>query len=232
MSAAAIDRARFVPYDTTEYPFARIVAEQVFGSPPPLERLHEQVPPALRGDREGEPLGYVDNLALRELLASAGDESELLRTYRRLVEKVLAPLFGGRISFSRRPTFRVHMAGTESVSNWHTDVEVTGRHDQINAWLPFTDAFGGGTIWVERDYGRGDFAPVDVSYGELLLFDGGWLSHGSVSNDTGTTRVSADFRFAPLRPDLPHPDLGILGGRPKAGYRPSEPGRRTAPASR
>lgn len=215
MSAAALDRSRLIGYDTAAYPFAEIVAAQVFGVPADLARLHERAA-ALLGSGAGEPLGYRDNLELRRRLAEVAIDSDLMATYRRLVEEVVAPLFGGRISFSRKPTFRVHMAGTTGVSNWHTDAEVTGRHDQINAWVPFTDTFATNTIWVERDYGTGDYVPVEVAYGEILLFDGGWLSHGSVPNETDSTRVSADFRFSPLRDDLPQPDLGILAGRPVA----------------
>jgi ectoine hydroxylase-related dioxygenase (phytanoyl-CoA dioxygenase family) len=76
------------------------------------------------------------------------------------------------------------------------------------------DAFDTNTIWVETDYGRGDYVPVPVSYGEILLFDGGWLLHGSVPNTTPVTRVSFDFRFAAKRADLPNRTLGVLDARP------------------
>ena len=61
--------------------------------------------------------------------------------------------------------------------------------------MPFTDVDETATLWLESFYGRGDYAPVPVRYGEVLIFDGGYLSHGSVPNRTRTTRVSLDMRF-------------------------------------
>ena len=91
---------------------------------------------------------------------------------------------------------RVHLAGTPDVSKWHRDVDVTGRTDQINAFLPFTRCFDGSALWCESDYGRGDYAPLQMEYGRLYLFDGGYLAHGTMPNATDCTRISLDFRFA------------------------------------
>jgi ectoine hydroxylase-related dioxygenase (phytanoyl-CoA dioxygenase family) len=96
----------------------------------------------------------------------------------------------------------VHLAGSPSASAWHTDQQVTGRDDQINVWLPFADTCPANTLWVETEYGRGDYRPICVRYGQMLLFDGGRLSHGTVRNDSPLTRVSMDFRFAPLVPGI------------------------------
>jgi ectoine hydroxylase-related dioxygenase (phytanoyl-CoA dioxygenase family) len=67
--------------------------------------------------------------------------------------------------------------------------------DQVNFWMPFTDVDDTAALWLESCYGRGDYAPVPLRYGEVLIFDGGYLSHGSVPNRTRTTRVSLDMRF-------------------------------------
>ena len=77
---------------------------------------------------------------------------------------------------------------------------MTGRDDQINVWLPFVSTCDANTLWTETDYGRGDYRPVTVEYGQLLLFDGGLLSHGTVANTSGQTRVSMDLRIAPRAP--------------------------------
>jgi ectoine hydroxylase-related dioxygenase (phytanoyl-CoA dioxygenase family) len=122
--------------------------------------------------------------------------------YRELMYFIVAPLFAMTLSYSRRPPFRVHLAGSPSASSWHTDKQVTGRDDQINIWLPFADTCAANTLWVETDYGRGDYTPVVVEYGQMLLFDGGLLSHGTVKNTSGQTRVSMDLRFAPHGPGV------------------------------
>lgn len=206
--------AKFIPYDTGKYPFAKIIAEDVYHIPD-LSRLHVYVKKMKQQKGLPATLSYPDNLALRALMDGLKDDCRFYNVYRAFITEVLAPLFGGSIRFSAHPKFRVHLAETESVSKWHTDVEYTGRHEQVNAWLPFTDAFGTNTLWVESGYGNADYRPVDVMYGEVLLFDGGYLSHGTVPNTTDATRVSIDFRFHSTKEDLLKPDGGILACRPK-----------------
>jgi ectoine hydroxylase-related dioxygenase (phytanoyl-CoA dioxygenase family) len=68
-----------------------------------------------------------------------------------------------------------------------------------------------------------------VRYGEVLIFDGGYLSHGTVSNQTQTTRVSLDMRFclkgAATR--LEGVDLmNILAARLGTGHQPRRNGDR------
>jgi ectoine hydroxylase-related dioxygenase (phytanoyl-CoA dioxygenase family) len=57
--------------------------------------------------------------------------------------------------------------------------------------------------------------PVALRYGEALLFDGGKLLHGSVPNESDITRVSMDFRFAPLRRGFEEGPHGILSLLPR-----------------
>lgn len=215
---SALECARFLPYDTAVYDFARVIAEDVFAVEQ-LEQLHHAALAEKRQRCPDPQLRYGDNMRLRTRLACVARPSRFYDLFDRLVSRVVAREFG-RMSCNSRPTFRVHMAGTPSVSDWHTDVEVTGRHDQITAWVPFTHCSGTNTLWVESDYGRGDYQPVAVRYGEIFLFDGGYLKHGSVPNETQSSRVGMDFRFAPLRTELPGWDRGILSGRP-VGYRPA-----------
>ena len=91
---------------------------------------------------------------------------------------------------------RVHFPGTPSVSSFHHDIIVTKRIDQVNFWLPFNTVDGSATIWLESDYGACDYQPVRVEYGQVLIFDGGYIGHGSVFNDSDTTRTSMDMRFS------------------------------------
>ena len=44
--------------------------------------------------------------------------------------------------------------------------------------------FAGNALWCEAEYGARDYRPIDLMPGEALLFDGGYLEHGSVANDT------------------------------------------------
>jgi ectoine hydroxylase-related dioxygenase (phytanoyl-CoA dioxygenase family) len=108
---------------------------------------------------------------------------------------VLAPVAGRSLSYSNRPKVRVHFPGTASVSSFHCDVPVTKRVDQINFWLPVTDVHATAALHLESDYGLQDYVPVPLRYGQALIFDGGYLGHGSVLNSTEVTRISFDMRF-------------------------------------
>jgi hypothetical protein len=142
------------------------------------------------------------------------DSSNFYKIYNKFMITYVAKFFGGKISYSQHPKMRVHLAGTSSVSLWHRDVDITHRPDQINMWVPLTDCSASNSLFVESDYGRADYGAIDVRYGEVLFFDGGFLSHGTVDNSTDKTRVSFDLRFSVLRRPLPAIAKAIIGNRP------------------
>jgi hypothetical protein len=200
--------ARLLEYDTRTLPFAQWLAARIYKTPR-LDKLHEHAcAPA-------DSLTYEDNLRLRNLMQRLKDDSPFYKLYNGFAVHVIAAQFGRKIAYSSHPKMRVHLAGTPTVSKWHRDVDVTGRFDQINVWLPFTNAFGGNSLWIESDYGTGDYRPVEVRYGQALLFDGGLLEHGTVTNDTDTTRVSLDFRFSILGDTLPEIAQPFFENRPE-----------------
>lgn len=183
-----------LPYDTRSFPFAGLLKRDVFGVRR-LDLLHEYVRQRRRALGADEALTLQDNLTLRRLMQDLADDSPFYQLYRHFMYKVLAPAVGRPLSYSSHPKMRVHLPDTPSVSSFHSDVPVTGRIDQVNFWMPFTDVDDTAALWLESSYGRGDYAPVPLRYGEVLIFDGGYLSHGSVPNRTQTTRVSLDMRF-------------------------------------
>lgn len=204
---------RYVSYDTAKYPFADIVAKSVLHTDD-LSRFHEQYLASKRARGGKGVLAHDDNMAAREHLKTLDQESEFFRLYNAFVREVIdIPLFQGKVT-PVRPVFRVQMAHSNSVSLWHRDVEVTGCGIVLTAWIPFVDTFGSNTIWVETEYGKKDYAPLPVRYGQILFFDSAWLWHGSVRNDTEATRVSMDIRLLPPRTDDGKLDLGIFAPRP------------------
>jgi hypothetical protein len=182
-------------YDTARFPFAAVLRRDVYHVRD-LGRLHEAVRATRR--RRGRPdvLNGSDNLATRKKMQDLPDDSAFMKLYHHFVASVLSPLVGRGLSYTRRPKMRIHFPGTPSVSSFHHDIIVTRRIDQVNFWMPFNDVSDSATLWLESDYGRADYQPVPVRYGEALIFDGGYLGHGSVANTGDTTRVSLDMRFA------------------------------------
>ena len=208
-----LSRAQIVTYDREIYPFARVLEAMVF-KVPSLPRLHAFVRAHKQTKFGRQKLTYNDNLSLRGMIQNLPDDSVFFQLYHRFVRKVVAPRFGGRISYSNHPKMRVHLAGTPCMSKWHRDADITKRPEQINAFLPFTPCFDTNTLWCESDYARHDYQPIELEYGQILFFDGGFLTHGTVDNETDVTRVSLDFRFAIKNQKVEPPWSEILSGRP------------------
>ncbi len=179
-------------YDTEKYPFQQILAKHVY-KVPEINQLHK----VWKKQSGKEKLTYKDNLRLRKLMQQQPDDSLFYRVYHKWIARVLSPHFGCRIRYSAHPKMRVHLAGTGCVSDFHRDVEVTKRYDQINCYLPFTDVYQTSTLWCEMDYNEENYQPLNLKYGQALLWDGGCLKHGTYFNKTDNTRLSCDFRFTP-----------------------------------
>ena len=207
---------KFVSYDTEQYPFAKIFAKHVLHTED-LSRFHEVCMKRKHDAGEEAVITYKDNAVTRQVLKRSAEQPWFFKLYRAFVLNVITPLFGGKMTYNWPPVFRVHMAHSPSISAWHRDTEVTGRHDLIAVWVPFVDTFDTNTIWVETEYGNQQCAPVAVNHGQALIFDSGYLRHGSVVNKTDVTRFSMDFRVSSKRQDGEGPDLGIFSPRP-AGY--------------
>ncbi|TMP29009.1 hypothetical protein CWB99_09570 [Pseudoalteromonas rubra] len=205
---------KIVEYDTQEYDFATIIADKIFNTQD-LALFHRAYLLKTPDHNPDELISYKQNITERKYLADQAKPSGLLDLYYRFVEFVIAPLFHNNINFPAEPVFRVQMAGSSSVSAWHRDTEVTGQHNDVTVWVPFVDTQLQNTIWCETQYGRGDYQPISVKYGQALLFDSGYLSHGSVTNTSETTRMSMDFRIVPRKQGVEQPDLGILQARPE-----------------
>ena len=187
-------------YEVADWRF-REYAEEVLGVRE-LERLHELPVPQDIIDRS-----YVDSrfspavsLAQHGLMLSARLRASLtpavIARFEQFVHEVMPPLTGPVLRHQRDPVFRVHMHGGHSISGFHRDRDWGQASNVVNLWLPFTDVWGSNSIWIESDEGAGDHQPVALKYGQGLIFHAADLSHGSVRNSSGVTRVSCDVRFA------------------------------------
>lgn len=92
------------------------------------------------------------------------------------------------------PTFRVHLPGSVAVGDFHKDSDYAHSREEINFWVPLTEAFGTNSIWIETKEDLADYRAVSVRPGEAFRFPGGILRHGNHRNETEVSRVSFDFR--------------------------------------
>jgi len=125
--------------------------------------------------------------------------NEFTQLYESFIQQIVKPLYNEQIVYQSIPTFRIAYQNNVAVGEFHKDkfyrdINWATDVDEDNFYLPFTDAFDTNTIWVESEEDKGDFAPINCNYGELVQWDGSNLMHGNKINKTGKTRVSVDFR--------------------------------------
>lgn len=124
---------------------------------------------------------------------------EFTKLYESFIHNVVKPLYNESIVYQAIPTFRVAYPNNIAVGEYHKDKQYRDVNwaqdvDEDNYYLPFTDAFDTNTIWVESEEDKGDYAPMNCAYGELIQWDGANLTHGNKINETGKCRISIDFR--------------------------------------
>ena len=129
--------------------------------------------------------------------------AEFTELFKSFIEGVVKPQFGEEVVYQTIPTFRLHFPGNIAVGEYHRDrnyrdEDWASRVKESNFFLPFTDAFGTNTIWVESEEDKEDFSPMEVEYGQVVMWDGLNLLHGNKTNTEKTTRVSFDFRVMPI----------------------------------
>lgn len=119
--------------------------------------------------------------------------------YTSFIKRVIYPLFNEPLLYQRIPTFRIHAPGSLGVGEFHRDRDYSHSSEEVNIFLPFTNAFGSNTIWVETREGDGDYIPLNTPYGGFWIWNGSNLEHGNKINNSGKTRISIDFRILPKR---------------------------------
>ena len=115
------------------------------------------------------------------------DNSKLL--YENFINEVVRPLYDESIVYQAIPTFRVCYPNNIAVGEFHKDkhyrnIEWAEKVNELNYFMPLTNAFDTNTIWVESEEDNG----------EIIQWDGSNLSHGNKLNKTGKCRISVDFR--------------------------------------
>lgn len=102
------------------------------------------------------------------------------------------------VAYQRDATFRVQVPADEAMGFLHTDADYHHPPAEVNWWLPLTRVWGSNTLHIESEPGKGDFAPAELEYGQVLRFYGNLCQHHTVANKTDYSRVSFDFRVLHL----------------------------------
>ena len=174
-------------YDTSLYPFREIVKTNLKTNT--LENLHEV-------EKYDTLLREKDQSTTWHKRFYRDDLNRFQKLYNTFIKNFIKYEFElDEIIYQKIPTFRVHLKDNQAVGEWHRDRDYNHGKSEINIWLPFTDAYDTNTIWIESEEDKNDFKPYNVSYGEVLVFNGANLIHGNKTNIEHDTRVSVDFRI-------------------------------------
>lgn len=203
---AAWSPARSLQYfgwDTDRFPFREIYLTHLRDSLgcPAIERFHDYVPAdrmptdPVEGTAHtwGHDVLYAIDPAFRQAGIVAARDRGFVAAYRGLMRFIQDEIFRAPLIFQRLPSLRIHYPGFTSYGVLHTDREYNHPANEINIWLPITRTTGTASMIIESAVGRGDYTPVELDYGGLLIFDSA-LTHGNRVNEEGYTRMSFDMR--------------------------------------
>lgn len=186
-------------YDDRKYNFSSMVLG-LFSDASSLEQLHLVLPLEESYDIvnfENDNETWFHKMFYNKL--NNGWE-QFERAYENLISDTIVSLMGhSAFIFQSRPTFRVQVPSNKSVGEYHRDYDYNHQLGEINIVLALTHMQESSAIWIESVPGLGDYHPMNLSKGQLAVFNGNTCTHGNKLNETGVTRVSMDFRVLPKK---------------------------------
>lgn len=189
-----------ISYDVQEFPFREVI-EEVLGTKF-IEKIHleEEYEVFVKGTDQSTTWHrrYYSNL------------DKFLPHYEKFIYEVIRPQFQEEIVYQKVPTFRTQLVNNLGVFSFHKDRDYQHNQEELNFFLPITDAYSTNTIWVESEEDKADYAPITALYGETVMWNGCHLSHGNKLNNTSNTRISVDFRVIPISKYQEDPNTGSI----------------------
>ncbi|PPR64024.1 MAG: hypothetical protein CFH10_00346 [Alphaproteobacteria bacterium MarineAlpha4_Bin2] len=146
----------------------------------------------------GHDILYAIDPSFRQANYVRAKDRGFIALYRQFIWFIQEEIFNIPLVFQRLPSLRIHYPGYTSYGVMHTDQQYNHPPDEINIWVPITRAIGTATMIIESEVGKGDYSPVEMDYGNLLIFDSA-LTHGNRVNEEGYTRMSFDMRVIPQK---------------------------------
>ena len=199
-----IDLINIFSYDTERYPFRKIIEKILKQSD--LENIHNNFDFFLLERTKDQSTKF------HKLFYSEYETSGFKDLYEDFIKTYVAPELDAKVINQAKPTFRVHMHDNLGVGEFHRDSDYEHPLEEINFLVPVTEAIDTSTVWIESETDLADYAPINLKYGECLVFRGGLLTHGNKINKTGKSRISFDFRVIPEKFFKPSAGSSINSG--------------------
>tara|TARA_R110000744_G_scaffold176641_2_gene295484 strand:+ start:142 stop:789 length:648 start_codon:yes stop_codon:yes gene_type:complete len=194
-------------YDTKQYDFKSLFCEWLDTND--LTKLHNQKEyPVLT--READMYMHWNQI----YYSRWREDSSIEDLYLKFLEIVIKPRFGEEIIYQELPDIRIHLPENLAVGEFHKDktyrdVKWAEKVNELNYFVPLTDAYDTNTMWAETEEDKGDYIPFNSNYGECTEWSGSHLTHGNKINKTNVTRVSFDFRVIPKSRYVPSEHASI-----------------------
>ena len=181
-------------YDTSEYPFKETVENMM--DVQQLDMIHEvfEFPEKLEIIKD-------QNTILHDKFYEEMKKPNFTNLYNKFVKNYVSNLDmfkDEEIIFQTYPSFRIHQPNNIAVGKYHRDSDFGHNTNELNFWLPFTDAWDTNAVWIE-DPETKEHECMEVKYGQVSKFDGANSLHGNKDNITGKSRLSIDFRIFPKK---------------------------------
>ena len=178
-------------YDVNKYSFRHEI-EQMFGTSE-LEKIHKI---------EECDFGVLNmetdqTTKLHKNFYKKVRESNFLEEYKKFLREVILPQFNEPLLYQKIPTFRVQVPNNLSVAEFHNDKSYSHSTEEVNIFLPITDAKKLIRYGAESEENLADYSPMNAEYGEYYIWDGANLKHGNKINQSDVSRFSVDFRVMP-----------------------------------
>lgn len=129
-------------------------------------------------------------------LKKKNESSSFLKLFNKFISFLANDIFKESLVYQARPTLRIMFPNNKAVGEFHRDREYNHPIEEINIWVPVTKSNNTNTIWIESNFDKNDYSPMNLKYGQFLIFDSG-LKHGNKINLENKTRMSFDFRIIP-----------------------------------
>lgn len=216
-----------IRFDSARFNFAELVLDAV------NHKLQEEgvAPIAQLSEIHTVPQIAHHLEAFRQHLFSLFRTPPFQKAFREFGKSLIETHFTQEAVIQKTPTVRIQLAGGKSVS-FHSDAWY-GHGERVNSfWLPLTRVWGSNSLQIARNveesiefleriaYEQLDLdeinvqaaelcEPVHADFGDLVVFNGD-VVHGTLNNESGSSRVSFDFRIA-------H-SLQEIGTKPAANF--------------
>lgn len=193
-------------FSTEEFPFQELM-KKILGLNGDLKEAHKLI----QGATDWEQITFQNDTSteFHKKYYKSPFYPEMVSLYHRFLQEWLLPqLEEDEYIVQKEPSFRIHIPNNTALGKrgdevdtekigFHCDGDYNHPPSEINYMLTITGQSDTNSCYVETEPGKGDFHPINITYGEVFRFYANKCRHYNMKNITDNTRISFDFRIIP-----------------------------------